>query len=205
MHKLALVVFVAGCWRDSQPAKPTPAAVTIAPTPAKPAAKPYGGAAYGGILGRMQTDEFVSLTGTGDISSGFDDTNIYSGLLGQGSGVGVSGIRGPHAAVPTVLIGPATATAGLDKAIIRRYIKRNLQKIQYCYEKELLQAPGIAGKVTVQFRIEPTGKVSSSTGNGLAVVDACVADVILAIEFPKPQGSGAVDVTYPFEFRATVP
>ena len=204
MHKLALVVFVAGCWRDSQPAKSTPVAVAAAPTPATPAAKPYGGAAYGGILGGTQIGEFVSLTGTGDISSGFDDTNTHSGPLGQGSGVGISGMRGAHAAVPTVSIGQPTATAGLDKAIIRRYIKRNIQKIQYCYEKELQQTPGIAGKVTVQFRIEPTGKVSNSTGNGLAVVDACVADVILAIEFPQPQG-GAVDVTYPFLFHATVP
>jgi hypothetical protein len=42
-----------------------------------------------GLLGNValvQGDAFASLTGTGDISSGFDDTNIYSGLLGKEAG-----------------------------------------------------------------------------------------------------------------------
>src|SRR6266478_3292781 len=39
-----------------------------------------------GILGNtalVQGGAFAQLTGTGDISSGFDDTNIYGGLLGN--------------------------------------------------------------------------------------------------------------------------
>ena len=42
-----------------------------------------------GILGSTaltQGGAFASLTGTGDISSGFDDTNIYGGLLGNEAG-----------------------------------------------------------------------------------------------------------------------
>src|SRR5262249_41623740 len=42
-----------------------------------------------GILGStalLQGGAFASLTGTGDISSGFDDTNIYGGLLGNEAG-----------------------------------------------------------------------------------------------------------------------
>jgi len=42
-----------------------------------------------GILGStalVQGGAFASLTGTGDISSGFDDTNIYGGLLGNEAG-----------------------------------------------------------------------------------------------------------------------
>ncbi|MBV8762940.1 MAG: FHA domain-containing protein, partial [Deltaproteobacteria bacterium] len=42
-----------------------------------------------GILGNtalVQGGAFASLTGTGDISSGFDDTNIYGGLLGNEAG-----------------------------------------------------------------------------------------------------------------------
>ena len=44
---------------------------------------------------------FASLTGTGDVSSGFDDSNIYGGLLGNeagemngGYGVGGLGVQG---------------------------------------------------------------------------------------------------------------
>ena len=204
-----------------------------------------------GILGSTaltQGGAFASLTGTGDISSGFDDTNIYGGLLGNeagemaggfgfgrsgfgpggggtgsgtigtgrygtighgsgtGSGYGVGGgrggMRGRSAAVPTVSIGQPSAQGDLDKAIIRRYIKRNIQKIQYCYEKELLAKPSLSGTVMVNFFITPNGNVASSTGSGVdGTVSSCVAGVIKNIEFPKPKGGGGVQVNYPFNFR----
>ncbi|MGE0871212.1 MAG: AgmX/PglI C-terminal domain-containing protein [Kofleriaceae bacterium] len=204
-----------------------------------------------GILGSSaltQGGAFASLTGTGDISSGFDDTNIYGGLLGNeagemnggfgfgrsgfgpggggtgwgtigtgrygtighgsgtGSGYGVGGgrggMRGRSAAVPTVSIGQPSAQGDLDKAIIRRYIKRNIQKIQYCYEKELLAKPGLSGVVSTSFFITPNGNVASSNGSGVDPnVANCVAGVIKAIEFPKPKGGGGVQVNYPFTFR----
>ena len=204
-----------------------------------------------GILGSSaltQGGAFASLTGTGDISSGFDDGNIYGGLLGNeagemnggfgfgrsgfgpggggtgwgtigtgrygtighgsgtGSGYGVGGgrggMRGRSAAVPTVSIGQPNSQGDLDKAIIRRYIKRNIQKIQYCYEKELLAKPGLAGTVSTQFFITPNGNVASSSGSGVdGNVANCVAGVIKDIEFPKPKGGGGVQVNYPFTFR----
>ena len=204
-----------------------------------------------GILGStalVQGGAFASLTGTGDISSGFDDTNIYGGLLGNeagemnggfgfgrsgfgpggggtgwgtigtgrygtighgsgtGSGYGVGGgrggMRGRSASVPTVSIGQPNAQGDLDKAIIRRYIKRNIQKITYCYEKQLLAKPGLSGTVSTQFFITPNGNVASSSGSGVdPEVANCVADVIKGIEFPKPKGGGGVQVNYPFTFR----
>jgi hypothetical protein len=206
-----------------------------------------------GILGSSaltQGGAFASLTGTGDISSGFDDGNIYGGLLGneagemnggfgygrsgfgpggggtgwgtigtgrygtighgsgtgQGYGVGGGrgGMRGRTAAVPTVSIGQPNAQGDLDKAIIRRYIKRNLQKIQYCYEKQLLAKPTLAGTVQAQFFITPNGTVASSTGTGVdGEVSSCVAEVIKNIEFPKPKGGGGVQVNYPFTFHSS--
>jgi hypothetical protein len=204
-----------------------------------------------GILGSTalaQGGAFASLTGTGDISSGFDDANIYGGLLGNeqgemnggfgfgrsgfgpggggtgwgtigtgrygtighgsgtGSGYGVGGgrggMRGRSSAVPTVAIGQPSAQGDLDKAIIRRYIKRNIQKITYCYEKQLLAKPTLAGTVATQFFITPNGTVAQSTGSGVdPEVANCVADVIKGIEFPKPKGGGGVQVNYPFTFR----
>jgi hypothetical protein len=206
-----------------------------------------------GVLGStalQQGGAFASLTGTGDISSGFDDTNIYGGLLGneagemnggfgygrsgfgpggggtgwgtigtgrygtighgsgtgQGYGVGGGrgGMRGRTAAVPTVSIGQPNAQGDLDKAIIRRYIKRNLQKIQYCYEKQLLANSTLAGTVQAQFFITPNGTVAASTGTGVSgEVSSCVAEVIKNIEFPKPKGGGGVQVNYPFTFHSS--
>src|SRR5450755_2750686 len=121
----------------------------------------------------IQSGSFASLTGTGDISSGFDDSNIYGGLLGTeadefgygttglgpgGGGTGwgtigtgrygtighgtstssppTGGMRGRSASAPTISIGQPNAKGDLDTAIIRRYIKRNVQKLEYCYEKQ---------------------------------------------------------------------
>jgi len=53
--------------------------------------------------------------------------------------------------------GQPSAEGDLDKAIIRRYIKRNIQKIQYCYEKQLLAKPTLAGTVSAQFFSTPNG------------------------------------------------
>src|SRR5580704_125989 len=108
-------------------------------------------------------------------------------------------MRGRTAAVPTVSIGQPNAAGDLDKAIIRRYIKRNISKITYCYEKQLLAKPGLSGTVTMSFFITPTGAVEHATGSGMDPdVAGCVAGVIGAIEFPKPKGGGGVQVNYPF-------
>jgi hypothetical protein len=206
-----------------------------------------------GILGSTalaQGGAFASLTGTGDLSSGFDDANIYGGLQGNeagemaggfgygrsgfgpggggtgwgtigtgrygtighgagtGDGYGVGGgrggMRGRTAAVPSVSIGQPSSSGDLDKAIIRRYIKRNLQKIQYCYEKQLLAKPTLSGTVSSQFFITPNGTVASSKADGVdPEVSSCVADVIKSIEFPKPKGGGSVQVNYPFIFHSS--
>jgi len=119
---------------------------------------------------------------------------------GEGSGVG-HGIGHNNIKTPTVAIGQPNAQGDLDKAIIRRYIKRNIQKIEYCYEKTLVTTPGLAGTAQIEFVIGADGKVTSSKGSGLDKVDACVAGVIQGIEFPPPKGGGNVKVNYPFVFR----
>lgn len=206
-----------------------------------------------GVLGAaqmLQGGSFASQTGTGDISSGFDDMDIQGGLLGNepgemnggfgfgrsgfgpggggtgwgtigtgrygtighgsgtGSGYGVGsgrgGMRGRAAAVPSVRIGQPNSVGDLDKAIIRRYIKRNIQKISYCYEKQLLASPTLEGTVSTQFFISPMGTVSEAKASGVnGEVASCVAAVIKSIEFPKPKGGGGVQVNYPFTFRPT--
>lgn len=123
-----------------------------------------------------------------------------SGIGGVGTGRG--GMRGKVSDLPQVRIGMPDTQGGLDKPVIRRYIKRNLTKITYCYEKELNAKPTLEGTVRAQFTISATGAVTSSTASGVDdAVATCIASVIRAIEFPKPQGGGNVNVSYPFVFR----
>jgi hypothetical protein len=124
---------------------------------------------------------------------------------GSGYGVGTGPSSGPRNRTPpppTVRLGMPNATGGeLDKAIIRRYIKRNIQKIQYCYEKELLAKPNIKGTVATTFTIGGDGLVKSSTATGVDKdVASCIAGVIKAIEFPKPKDNKVVTVNYPLTF-----
>jgi hypothetical protein len=135
-------------------------------------------------------------TGWGTIGTG------RYGTIGRGSGQGTGyGVGGGRGSVPTVRIGQPNANGDLDKAIIRRYIKRNIQKIQYCYEKELVAKPNLKGTVSSQFTISPNGTVDSASATGVdGNVSSCIAGVIKGIEFPKPKSGGSVNVNYPFTF-----
>ena len=143
-------------------------------------------------------------TGWGTIGTGRYGTIGHGSGTGSGYGVGGGrgGMRGRSAAVPTVSIGQPNAQGDLDKAIIRRYIKRNIQKIQYCYEKELLAKPGLAGhghRRSSSSRRTATSRRRRARAS--TEVANCVAGVIKDIEFPKPKGGGGVQVNYPFTFR----
>lgn len=141
-------------------------------------------------------------TGWGTIGAG------HYGTIGHGSGVmrGVAYGRVADAAItpaPTVTIAAPLVVGSLDKQIIRRYIRRHLEKLQYCYEQRLLGHPRLAGTVTVHFAINPDGKVASAAADGMHddALEACVAGVVRAIEFPRTDDGAVVQVNYPFSFR----
>jgi hypothetical protein len=172
-----------------------------------------GEAIYGGLLdeaGEMNGGFGFGRAGFGPGGGGTGWGTIGTGrygTIGHGAGKGSGfGVGGSRASVPIVTIGQGNTQGDLDKAIIRRYIRRNIQKFQYCYEKALLATPKLAGTVTAQFTIASSGNVTASTGSGMKNpnVEGCVAAVIKAIEFPKP-AAGDVLVTYPFTFKPAPP
>jgi hypothetical protein len=106
--------------------------------------------------------------------------------------------RRPPQNVPTVTIGTPTVTGQLDKAIVRRYLKRNLAKLTYCYEKGLLIDPTLKGKLEAAWEILPSGVVANAGTMGIAGETAvCTKKVLESIEYPKPRDgkSAAVKVT----------
>lgn len=148
------------------------------------------------------------LLGGGGEGEGTIGTGRY-GTIGHGSGTasgygaggGRGGMRGRHAVVPAVRVGQPTVQGELDKAIIRRYIRRSLPRLRYCYERELLAQPDLRGTVETQFTILSTGRVSDVTADGVApAVSRCVAGVLASIQFPQAQNAGLVRVRYPFAF-----
>jgi len=173
---------------------------------------------YGGLIGNevgeMAGGWGYGLSGVGPGGGGTGWGTIGTGkygLIGHGSGTGSGygsgsgrgGMRGRKASAPQIRIGNASATGDLDKNIIRRYIRRKLPRIRYCYEKELVVKPSLSGTVVTQFQISPLGVVQGATAGGMGdkSVEECVADAIRSIQFPKPKGGGFVNVRYPFIFQ----
>ena len=93
----------------------------------------------------------------------------------------------------------------LSKDEIQKVINSHVGEIQYCYEKQLRTNAGLAGRVVLEWTVSTSGgvsvvKVATST---LASTDAtkCMMDKVKTWKFPKPRGSGAVTVVYPFVFN----
>jgi hypothetical protein len=203
MRKLLLLGLV-GCWSSSPQLATQPA-----PPPERGASTggaTYGGASYGGLaalVGRGEVDGVVddlSTGGGGGTGVGTIGVGKY-GAAGHGQGGG-----GVGAGPPTVSIGaPGGSSEALDPAIIRRYIRRNIDKIQRCYEQELPGDPKLAGRVTVRFTIGADGRVIHVSAAGMPTVEECVAAVISTIQFPPPRGGGIVNVNYPFIFQQADP
>ncbi len=105
-----------------------------------------------------------------------------------------------HAPVTTIITGSDD-----DKMMVRRYIKRNIAKIQVCYEQQLVKQPTLAGTVRVGLIVDAAGKVTHSSGAGVdPEVAKCVAAIVQGIVFDKPS-KAPLSINYPFTFRPASP
>ena len=193
-----------------------------------------------GILSSLDGDRLVELTGTDDLTRGFDDVTAPGGPGGDGwgapagsfgrsrhglgpgggliyagdyhripggregssfgiCGCGPGGMHGRSAVAPPVVhIGHPQGPDGFQ-AIIRRYIRRHLPEISYCYEKALLARHDLAGTVTATFLLDASGRVITSSATGVdGEVDTCIAGIVKRIEFPRLAPAGSFQIRYPF-------
>jgi hypothetical protein len=105
------------------------------------------------------------------------DADAYGGMIGS---------EARAVSAPQVRIGTTTVRGDLDKLIIRRYIRKHLNAVKYCYEKQLLKDPQLA---------------VTASGMGNETVESCVAEVIRKVQFPQTDGDGVSEITYPFVFK----
>ena len=181
----------------------------------------------GGGLGAGMEKNLGSVTGISGVdqfgSGGLGTRGFGMGGGGNALGIGGLGTRGRGggggakygmAAGRVGRKGRSAIRAGgaqsvimgaLDRSVIDAYIRRNLAKIRWCYEKELAKDPKLFGKIVINFIIGGTGKVKKSgvkrTTMQNKTVERCVARQIKKIRFPKPKGGGIVIVNYPFVFK----
>lgn len=98
----------------------------------------------------------------------------------------------------------AGAYGKIDAFVVREKIKRDLPKINRCYESALRYEPELAGKVSVRFAVIRNGYVKgvqvveNTTGNDN--VERCVTRVVSAIRFPRRRTGKSLRFTFPFVF-----
>ena len=124
-----------------------------------------------------------------------------TGAVGEGGQVTERVVRGSVKTSPGDEVG---GTGEFDSNVVVSTIKARLRAIQMCYEQQLRRNPTLAGKVTIEFTIQPRGNVTdvkvkdNSTGD--AAVGTCVANTVSTFRFnPGPEG-GSVTYSYPFVF-----
>ena len=100
--------------------------------------------------------------------------------------------------------GSGTHRGPLDAFVVRDKIRRDLPKINRCYESALRHEPELEGKVSVRFAVVRAGTVrgvqvvENTTGN--ASVERCVARVVATLRFPSRRAGKSVRFTFPFVF-----
>ena len=136
------------------------------------------------------------------------------GLGSKGHGTGSSsfgtggGGFGAHAAdVVGATSGSPIILGALDKSLVDAVIKRHLNAIRYCYERELRTNPSLTGKVVVKFVIAKDGTVATAEIKSSTLtnspVEQCLVGRFIRMQFPAPAGGGIVVVSYPFLFTST--
>lgn len=97
-------------------------------------------------------------------------------------------------------------SGGIDPAIIRDVVQKNMGRIRYCYERELAANPNLYGKVKLAWTITSAGavngqKIEQSTLKN-SMVEGCMLRIVQRWTFPRPDGGGDVIVAFPFFFKA---
>ena len=142
--------------------------------------------------------------GTADGVGGLGTKGSGRGSSGYGKGGGSVGKKRSGGSIKSG--GTPIILGALDKSLIDAVIRKNMNQIRYCYQRELTKNPGLKGKIIVKFTIAADGSVSrasiktSSMGN--SAVEGCITGRFKRFKFPQPKGGGVVIVSYPFIFSS---
>jgi hypothetical protein len=99
---------------------------------------------------------------------------------------------------------PPTPAGRLPPEQIQSVVRARNAAFRKCYDAGLARDPGLRGRVTTRFLIDPDGRVSKAhvAGNELTdcEVTTCMIEELKQCVFPKPEG-GVVTVVYPLVFE----
>jgi len=129
------------------------------------------------------------------------------GLGSKGRGGGSTGYgRGAGAfSTAKLLPGAVTLQGACDKTATTRVLRRYMNQLRYCYQRELVKKPTLGGTVQVKWTIDKHGRVPKATleANLAAqpAVGQCVRLRFLRMRFPKPSNGGVCVASQPLVFK----
>lgn len=134
---------------------------------------------------------------TKGLGRGYEGDGIGEGI----SGPGRLGIKG-EAAI-SIVSENVQVLSGLPKDVINAVVQRHRSEIRACYDAALQRNPGLRGKVSVAFTIQPNGIVSASSVKestlGDRGLEQCIVSRVKTWIFPKPEAPVVTEVSqYPF-------
>ncbi len=107
--------------------------------------------------------------------------------IGDGAGLGLGRSRVSARPPARVRVGNPTSKGQLDRSIVRRYLRRSHARFEYCYDRELVRTPDLAGAIAFAFVIDKRGLVSAIEASGLGgELARCAREVLEGIRFPTP-------------------
>lgn len=126
--------------------------------------------------------------------SGTGKLGIYGNSAVEGSGRGAGG-------------GGTKVAGGLDRNVIESIIRRRLDRIRLCYERQLNFFPRLSGKISIHFVIDKNGSVKTASISEDTMkndaVRSCILNEVQTWTFPNPEGGTLVNVDYPFIFESS--
>lgn len=156
-----------------------------------------GVAVKGATVSKNAGSYNVTSVSTNGVAGG----SAVSGKLG---GLSASGVGG--GGVVDAIEEETEISGGIDPAIIRDVVQKNMGRIRYCYERQLASNPKLYGKVKLAWTITAEGSVVGQkieqTTMKSSMVEGCMLRIVQRWKFPRPDGGGDVIVAFPFFFKA---
>jgi TonB family protein len=96
------------------------------------------------------------------------------------------------------------ARPDLDNELVHRTIGRCSPQVRACYNAELIDNPGLEGRINVRFTVGREGRVTTAAVGASTLrnptLETCLVDVVKLCSFAKPRDRRPVDLSYTFEF-----
>jgi TonB family protein len=105
---------------------------------------------------------------------------------------------------PDLIPGGEASSWNRGDELVRRMIRHCSPQVRACYDAELIDNPGIEGRINVRFTVGRDGRVTTAAVGAStlrnATLETCLVDVVKLCRFAKPLDRRPVDLSYTFEF-----